>query len=68
MIRLKSTRGSGETPDGKRFEYSILELTGIGQSTREYQLELQVDGQTGMFSDIVEKGKPIDFAGEKWIF
>ncbi|MDI6496605.1 hypothetical protein [Leuconostoc lactis] len=68
MIRLTSSRGSGTTSSGKRFGYSIFPLTGMGQSATEYQLELQVEGHPEVLIKIVDKGQPIDFAGEKWVF
>ena len=68
MIRLKSSNGSGTTPGGKAFGYGITALTGIGQSETQYQLDLKVDGNPGFFSEIVDRGQVIDFAGETWVF
>ncbi|MET3356902.1 UNVERIFIED_ORG: hypothetical protein ABIC58_000249 [Leuconostoc holzapfelii] len=67
MFRLQEGTHAGKTNSGKRFEYSLLSIGGIGEQN-EYQLDLKVYGETQSFSTIIQPGQLAEFAGIKFIF
>ncbi len=67
MLQLQEGTHSGQTDTGKRFEYSLLFVGGIGEPN-DYQLDLTVEGDNQSYSLIVRPGQTAELSGIKIIF
>ncbi|AWV38073.1 hypothetical protein CD198_06150 [Leuconostoc mesenteroides] len=67
MLQLQEGTHSGQTDSGKKIEYSLFFVGGIGEPG-EYQLDFKVEGETQSYSMIIKRGQTAELSGVKIIF